>query len=149
VPDGRVALASFLSAFLACRRGSFETKIDEAVDSLLADATDGGMTMADIRAFATGEIGLTIMSLSPEVMESDEPPMVIGMGISDRAAAEAFVGGLAEDVVTDTYGSATLYVDEDATVAVADEWILLSPQVDQIQAAVDVLDGSAPSLAET
>jgi hypothetical protein len=150
LPDGQgESLASFLSAFPGfADEGSFQTKIDEAVDSLLADATEGEITIADIRAFATGEIGLTITSLSAEVMESDEPPMVIGVGISDRAAAEAFVAGLAEDVETETYGSATLYVDDEATVAVADEWILLSPQADQIEAAVDVLDGSAPSLAE-
>jgi hypothetical protein len=150
LPDGQgESLASFLSAFPGfADEGSFETKIDEAFDSLLADATDGEITMEQIRAFATGEIGLSITSLSPEVMESDEPPMVIGMGISDRAAADAFVAGLVGDAESEVYGSATLYTEDDATVAVADEWILLSPETDLIEAAVDVLDGSAPSLAD-
>ncbi len=45
LPDGQgESLASFLSAFPGfADEGSFETKIDEAVDSLLADATDGGI----------------------------------------------------------------------------------------------------------
>jgi hypothetical protein len=150
LPDGQAeSLANFLSAFPGfADEGSFATKLDEAFDSLLTDATGGEATMADIRAFATGEIGLTITSLSPEGMDSDEPPMVIGVAISDRAAAESFVGEHAVDVETEVYGSATLYMDEDATIAVADEWILLSPQVEEVQAAVDVLDGDAPSLAD-
>ena len=42
----------------------------------------------------TGEIGLAITSLSRRgSWTSDEPPMVIGVGISDRAAAETFVSG--------------------------------------------------------
>ena len=149
MPDGQAeSLASFLSAFPGfADEGSFQLKIDEAIDSLLEDVSDGTVTMSDL-AFVTGELGLAITSLSPEVLESDEPPMVIGVGISDRAAADTFMSGMLEGVAPDVYGSANVYAADDATVAVADEWVLISPQADEIHAAIDVLDGSEPSLAE-
>ena len=81
-------------------------------------------------------------------MASDEPPMVIGVGISDREAAETFVSGMLEGVAPEVYGSANVYAADDATVAVADEWVLMSPLVDEVHAAIDVLDGNEPSLAE-
>ena len=47
MPDGQAeSLASFLSAFPGfADEGSFQLKIDEAVDSLLEDASDGTVTM--------------------------------------------------------------------------------------------------------
>jgi hypothetical protein len=150
MPDGQAeSLAGFLSAFPGfADEGSFQLKVDEALDGLIAEASQGAVTMSDIRAFATGEIGVAIMELSAEAMESDEPPMVIGFGISDSAAADTFVAGMLEGAEAEAYGSATLYDTEDAAVAVTAEWVLLSPQLEQVQAAVDVLDGNAPGLAD-
>jgi hypothetical protein len=149
LPDGQAeALASFMSAFPGfADEGSFQLKVDEALDAFVSDATEGAVTVSELQAFLTGEVGLAITELTPEAMEADEPPMIIGGRISDRAAADAFVSEMLDGATPEAYGSASLYTTPDASLAVADEWILISPDLALVQASVDVLDGSVPSLA--
>ena len=149
MPDGQgEALAEFMTAFPGfADAGSFQLKLDEAVDGLIAEASDGAMSMSDLQGFLTGELGLSLTDLSAEVMDSDQPPMLIGIGISDRAAAETFVSGVLPSASPESYGTTSIYSDEDAAVAVHDAWILLAPDADQVKAGIDVLDGNAPSLA--
>jgi hypothetical protein len=78
---------------------------------------------------------------------SSEPPIVIGLAITDRATAEAALSGAAEGATSETYGDATLYSDGEVTFGVTDAWILISPEADEVRGAVDTLAGTSPSLA--
>jgi hypothetical protein len=82
-------------------------------------------------------------------MESDQPPMLIGLAITDRATVESAITAVAEDGSTETYEAATIVsTADDTVVGITDGWVLLSPEVDEVKAAVDTLAGTNPSLAD-
>lgn len=150
LPGGQgEALAQFLTAFPGFADAeSFPTKRDELIGGLvqMIDAEDAA-EVTGLLSSLTGEIGLAITSLTAEDMTADEPPMVIGLAITDRATVEAAIAGAAEDATSETYGDATLYSDGDVTIGVTDGWVLISPEADEVQGAVDTLAGTNPSLA--
>jgi hypothetical protein len=157
MPGGQgEALAQFLTAFPGFADAeSFPTKRDEIIGSLveMLDSEDADQ-IAGLLSSLTGEIGLAITSLTPEVLEMDtdataaeDPPMVIGLAITDRAAVEAGIAGAAADATSETYGDATLFSDGETTIGVTDGWALLSPYADEVKGAVDTLAGTNPSLA--
>jgi hypothetical protein len=155
MPGGQgEALAQFLTAFPGFADAeSFPTKRDEIIDGLVGmiDGEDADQISGLLSAL-TGEVGLAITSLTAEDLQMDEmgsaePPMVIGLAITDRASVEAAMAGAAEDATSETYGDATLYSDEDVTFGVTDGWVLISPEADEVKGAVDTVAGTNPSLA--
>jgi hypothetical protein len=153
--DQAEALPQFMTAFPGfADAGSFGLKSDQLLDDLFDEATDGAMSYSgDLKDFLTGEMGLAVMDIE-SAMNGDDPAMVIGIAISDRAAAQSFLdlmlaGQDGDDARTEeTYGAAQIVSDDSTAVALTDEWILISPSVDDIKASVDILAGTAPSLAD-
>ena len=148
------ALAEFMTAFPGfADTGSFELKVGEAVNGLIGEATGGAVSGVDVLAsFATGEAGLALMDLAAAATGSTELPMLVGVAISDRAAAEAFVdtlmSSLGADVSEEAYGDARILSSEGTSVGITAEWLLLSQTVDMIKAGVDTIEGVTPSLAD-
>jgi len=155
LPGGQEeALASAMTAFPGfADDGSFRMKLEQGLDGFIGDATNGAVTYSgEIKSFFSGEIGLAL----PNVMEAamagaDDPDILLGFSISDRAAAESFVTLMtanAGDAMTEEdYGGSTIVGDGSASLAVTDEWILVSNVADLVKAGLDVLSGAAPSLA--
>jgi hypothetical protein len=157
MPDGQGdALAQMLTALpgFADVEG-FPTKREEIIDSLVQMAgAEDTEAISGLLSSLTGEIGLAITSLSAEDVEMDEdmvaaePPMIVGLAITDRAAVESAMTGMVEDATTEAYGAATIISDDSTTVGITDGWVLISPQADEVKAAVDTLAGTTPSLAD-
>ena len=62
--------------------------------------------------------------------------------------AGALLAEMAGDVTAETYGDTTILSDGSTAVAIHGDWLLLSNDVDQVKAAIDVLDGTVASLAD-
>lgn len=159
MPDGQAeALAEFMTAFPGfADAGSFGLKSDQLIDGLVEQMTDGALSFSgEIEDFATGEIGLALTDIEAMMSNGsgDEPPMLLGIAISDRAAADSFLDmllamdGAENDMTEQMYGDTAIRSDGSTAVAVTDEWILVSPEVASIEAGIDALDGTAPSLAD-
>lgn len=150
------ALAQFMTAFPGfADAASFGLKVEEAANGLIGEATDGAISSIDVlSAFATGEAGLALMDLAAaaEAPSGGDLPMLVGVAISDRAAAEAFagvmMGQMGADVTEETYEGASIIGVEGTTLGITDEWLLLSPTVELVKAGIDASQGTAPSLAE-
>lgn len=148
------ALPQFMTAFPGfADAASFGLKSDQLIDGLFEQATDGALTYSgELQDFLTGEMGLALTDIE-SAMNGDDPAIVIGIAISDRAAAQSFLDLMlagrddSDPLAEESYGSAQLISDDSTAVALTDEWILISPTVDEVKASVDILDGSAPSLA--
>jgi hypothetical protein len=164
MPDGQAeAMADFMSAFPGFTdTGSFMLKVHEALDGLLGDASNGQLSYTeDLAPFMTGEIALGVTDLAaaamadPSTTES-QPPVLVGVAISDAEAASAFIDemvqGASSDVVVteEPYGATNILTSGDGqmSLALADDWILLAPTADTVKTGIDVLAGEAPSLAE-
>jgi len=154
MPDGQAeALAEFMTAFPGfADAGAFQLKLDEVLDGLISDATDGAIVFSgEMESFLTGEIGLALMDVVDASMGGGDPEMLVGIAISDRAGAESFVELLTADpeapIVEEAYSDTSIISKEDASLAVTDEWILLSPTADLVKTGIDVLGGEA-SLAD-
>ena len=164
MPDGQAeAMADFMSAFPGFTdSGSFMLKVQEALDGLLADATDGQLSYTeDLAPFLTGEISLGVTDLAaaamadPSTMES-QPPVLIGVAVSDAEAASAFIDEMVQNapdgvvVTEEPYGATNILTSGDGqmSLAVAGDWILLAPTADTVKTGIDVLAGEEPSLAE-
>jgi hypothetical protein len=150
------ALASAMTAFPGfADSGSFRLKIDQALDGLIGDATDGAVNFTgEIQSFFSGEIGLAL----PNVMEAalsggDDPDILLGIAINDRGAAESFLA-LMTASSTDSrseedYAGSTIVSDDSMALALTDEWILVSQQAELVKAGLDTLAGNNPSLADS
>jgi hypothetical protein len=154
MPDGQgEALAEFMTAFPGfADSASFELKADELIDGLVQQATNGALTYSgEIESFLTGEIGLGMSNVIESSMSGGTPDILAGIAISDRAGAQSFVDLLsagATEATEEAYGSTSIISQEDMALAVHDEWILVGQTVDQVKAGIDVLDGTAPGLAD-
>jgi hypothetical protein len=157
MPDGQAeALASFMTAFPGfADAGSFGMKTDEMIDGLVEQISGGALTFSgEMESFMTGEMGLALTDIESAAMSGTDPVILIGVGISDRAAAESFMdllmAGSAADgeLSEETYGSTAIVSDPTTAMAIHDEWILLSQDADQVKASIDTLEGAGPSLAD-
>jgi hypothetical protein len=149
MPDGQAeALAEFMTAFPGfADAGAFDMKLNEVLDGLVGDMTDGALAYSgEMESFITGEIGLALMDVVDASMSGGEPEMLVGIAVSDRAGAESFLDLLtasAEAPVEETYSDTSIVTSDDASIAVTDEWILLSPTADLVKTGIDVLGGEA------
>jgi hypothetical protein len=150
-------VAEFMTAFPGfADAGSFEMKADELVDGLISQLTGGAMTMSgELEEAITGEIGLAMMDVMEAAMGgSDEPPVIIGVALDDREAAESFMDMLlaAANVEGETteqmYGDTAIVSDPSTAMAMHDEWLLMSPDVESVKAGIDALEGTEDSLAD-
>lgn len=157
LPDGQMeAMAEFMTAFPGfADSGSFEMKLEEALDGLMADGSGGDFNYTeDLAPLMTGEVGLGLMNVAEAAMGNVEPDILAGIAVSDAAAGSAFVDGLTasqvgEALVAETYGDVTILSDDGTAIAAVGDWVLLAPGVDIVKTGIDVLAGAEPSLADT
>jgi len=130
MPDGQAeALAEFMTAFPGfADAGAFDMKLDEVLDGLVGDMTDGALAYSgEMESFITGEIGLALMDVVDASMSGGEPEMLIGIAVSDRAGAESFIELLTADpetpIVEEIYSDTSIFSKDDASLAVTDEWL--------------------------
>jgi hypothetical protein len=157
MPDGQAeALADFMTAFPGfADAGSFGMKTDEIVDGLVEQVTDGALTFSgEMESFLTGEMGLAMTDLESAAMTSEDPLLLVGIAVSDRAGAESFMelltAGAAADgeLSEEMYGNTAIVSNASSAIAVHDEWILASQDAEQVKAGIDALEGTVPSLAD-
>lgn len=144
---------------------ALDTKIDELLDQVVSQASDGAASWTgDIDPWSNRQLGLALLEIpasaggQPGDDDDDDdddhdgpPPLVIGLGVKDRAALEARIAAFlpTDDVTTEQYqGTTVTTVDDDVSFAVTDQYLLVSPDADDVKASLDVLAGRAPSLAE-
>lgn len=149
------ALAQMLTAFPGfADTSSFDMKLEELLSGL---GSEMGLEVPMDEVFGdvlTGEIGLAIVDFDEAVMSGTDPLVLVGMAIADPDMAQAMLDDLTAEAAADGSASEEMYADtaiiSDATTAAAvhADWLLLSNDVEQVKASIDVLDGSAESLAD-
>jgi hypothetical protein len=157
MPGGQdEALAEMMTAFPGfADAGSFDMKVDEVIAGLGAQmgvATPEGDLIGDVM---TGEIGIALGDLE-SMVAGEDLSMLIGMALADADAAGVMVDALVADAGTFTdssYNDVSIYTDDvtsdpPMSVAVHDDWMLIGTGQEMVQSSIDVLDGSAPSLAQ-
>ena len=107
--DQRQATAEFLSHFPGfADQAALETKLDETLDRLIGDGTDGSTTYTtDIKPWFDGELAFSVGpipagALSGDAADKTEPRALFLMSIKDQAAATAFFDELLTDSQTPT-----------------------------------------------
>jgi hypothetical protein len=156
LPAGQdAALAQFLTAFPGfADPGAFQLKLDEALAAISAQV---GASMPEgdlIGDVLTGEIGVGVSDLEA-TMDGSPPSLIVGLGVADPAAAaslfDALVAESGSTFTQETYADVEILTDDSSSqplsVALDGDWLLLGTGSETVQAAVDVLDGSAESLA--
>ena len=157
MPGGQAdALAQMMTAFPGfADTGSFDLKVDELMSGLTAEL---GVTMPEgdlVGDVLTGEIGLAVADLE-RAMTGGTPAVLLGMAVADAAAAgtvmDALIAGSEAPLTESTYNDVTIYTDSGSdtpmSVAMHGDWVVVGTGEEQVQASIDVLDGSAPSLAQ-
>jgi hypothetical protein len=137
---------------------ALDAKVNELLDQVVSQVSSGGASWTgDIDPWSDRQFGIALLELpasptSPTTTTADEPPaMVIGLGVRDRAALESRLATFLAQapISTEQYAGATITtVDDDVSYAVTDRYLLVAPDADDIKASLDVLAGTAPSLAE-
>lgn len=157
--DQHDQLAAFMSHFPGFADPStFDTKIDEMLDQALSQASKGAATWTgNVKPWSNGQFAMAITSL-PASAATDgaaAPSIVVGLGISDRAALEAQIAQLhlgpsaSPAASPETYQGATIVTSDDGrtSFAISDTYLLFSNSRADLQASLDTLAGSAPGLA--
>jgi hypothetical protein len=124
--DQRRAVGEFLSNFPGfADQAALETKLDEVLDELIEEATDGDQSYtADIEPWFDGELAMSVGPLPPasSVLEGsaamDEARALALVSIKDAAIAGAWFDAAIKDsgatTTTETYNGATLTVVAEA-----------------------------------
>jgi hypothetical protein len=143
------ALAQMLTAFPGfADTASFDMKVDELLSGLAAEM---GLerTEADLVGdVLTGEMGLSIGDLGAAIMGGGDPAMLVGLAVADPALAAMLLESMAGDVDEEIYSGTTILSDLSTSGAIHEGWMLLSNDISQVKTAIDVLDGTVPSLAD-
>ena len=156
-PDGQMdSVAEVMSAFPGfADPGSFELKVDELLNGLMGQATGGEFSYTDgVEPLMTGEVGLGLMNVIEAAMSGAEPDLLAGVAVSDSAAASELVASLTlsetgAELVEESYGSTSVFSDDENAIAVAGDWVLMSPSAEAVKAGIDVIAGDQPSLADS
>jgi hypothetical protein len=143
------ALAQMLTAFPGfADSGSFNLKVDELIAGL-AEEMGLETTEADLVGdVLTGEMGLAVGDLGAAMMNADDPAVLVGLAVADPVMAAMLLESMAGDVGEEVYGGTTIRSDLSTSAALHEGWMLLSNDVEQVKTAIDVLDGTVPSLAD-
>lgn len=159
--DQREQLIAFLGSFPGfADPAAFDTKLDETLDQMLGGDASPISWTEDIKPWFGGQVMLGVPAL-PDLsvsMDSAEATAlaVAALGVTDRAALDAAVakllGPMEDDVTTEVHGDTTIFVVEDSgtltALAPTDDLLLFGNDLEPVRAALDVLDGSSPSLAD-
>ena len=146
--DQRAELAEFLSKFPGfADQAALETKLDEVLDELLQQATDGQQTFStDIKPWFDGEIAVALGDPATAETRKDGPGLAL-ISIKDEALANAWLDGVLADVgatpTTETYGDTQLRVWTEPTTgatsafAIVDGKVAIAGDDVAVKAAID------------
>jgi hypothetical protein len=150
--DQRAAVASFMSKFPGfADQAAIETKVDEVLDRLVADASAGEESYsADIKPWFGGEVAFSFGAL-PDPADAATTPTVLGsmralllVSVKDEAAArtwlDATIAASAGATSTEAYGGTTLTLLGDGgegAFALIDGKVAVVGDVASVRAAVD------------
>jgi hypothetical protein len=163
--DQRQNVAEFLSKFPGfADQAALDTKIDEVLDRLVSDASDGKQTFTqDIKPWFDGQIGFAagplpaLDAVDPAAAAKDAHGVLL-VSIKDAALARTwFTSTLSEAGATgtpETYDGTELIVfgtadmPAKAAFAVADDKVAIVGDVTSVKAAIDTNGSSAVATSE-
>ncbi len=154
--DQKRAIGEFLSKFPGfADQAALDTKLDEVLDRLVSDATDGEQTFtADIKpwfdgemAFAVGPVPEVAAQVTPEAMAGAARGLLL-MSIKDEALARTWFDGVMSGSgvqgTAESYAGVELLVFTDpgmpgleAAFAIVDGKVAVAGDVASVKAAVD------------
>lgn len=171
------ALRDFLGAFPAIEGIDLDRPLHEQlvekVDEMLADSEAGITWEADVAPWFDGSLAVAVSDIPvdelsaapinpmdpsvPLPLGGEVPPVVLALGVSDRAAAEAAIDRIlasaeAPAPVETVHGGVTISSVGDGTDAASwalvDDLLLLGPTVEGVTAALDTHADPNATLAE-
>jgi hypothetical protein len=163
--DQRQNVAEFLSKFPGfADQAALDTKLDEVLDRLVSDASDGKQTFTqDIKPWFDGQIGfaagpLPALDAADPAAAAKDAHGVLLVSIKDAALARTwFTSTLSEAGATgtpETYDGTELIVfgtadmPAKAAFAVADDKVVIVGDVASVKAAIDTNGSSAVATSE-
>jgi hypothetical protein len=135
---------------------AFDTKLDETLDQLLGGPSSPLSWTEDIKPWFSGQLMFGVADV-PAMDATVDPgaaaaAAITALGVTDRAALDAalakLLAGSGDSVTSEAYAGTTISTVGDMAVAPTDTLLLFSNDADQVKAALDVLGGSEPSLAD-
>ena len=148
--DQHEQLAAFMAHFPGFADPStFDTKLDQILDQALSSATGGSATWTgNIRTWTNGQVGAGLLALPADMSSDEQPSVVIGVTVTDRAALEVQLATMTtSDVSTEDYSGTTITTSGNSAYAITDQYLLVSAAAADVKVSLDVLAGSVPSLA--
>jgi hypothetical protein len=163
--DQRQAVAEFLSNFPGfADQAALESKLDETLDRLLADATDGSQSYtADIKPWFDGEVAFSVGPIPADALSGGAPAAtapraLLLISIKDATAASAWFGALLAEggiqTTTETYqgvqvtvvsAGAEVFAQEFGAFAILGGNVAVLGDLASVKAAIDT--GGTQSLA--
>ena len=137
-------------------------QLADRLDELLAEEGAGVSWSADVEPWFDGRAGMALLDVPTQAMTGDmpmgevaEPSMVVLLGVTDRALAEASIERLiaaAEETVAfteQTHAGVTIRVAADeGAYALTDDQLLIAPRADDVIIALDAHADGTNALGE-
>ena len=171
------ALRDFLGAFPAIEGLDLERPLSdqlaERLDEMLADEGASVTWADDVAPWFDGRVALAVPELPAELLavppidsldpetpfptSATEPPVVVMLGVTDRAAAAAAIdrivaeAGQSISFEETTHAGVTVNVmrgDEPGAWALVDDQLLFAPSAEEVNAAIDAHADPSATLAE-
>jgi hypothetical protein len=156
--DQRQEVGEFLSKFPGfADQAALESKLDEVLDRLISQGTDGKQTFTkDIKPWFGGQLGFAVgpIPASTQGASASDARALMLLSIKDAALAQAWFASTMQQAglttTTETYNGAELtvftdakVVDEQAAFTIVDGKVALAGDIASVKAAVDTKGGSA------
>ena len=160
--DQREQLMSFLGHLPGFADPSaFDTKLDETLDQMLGGPGSPISWTQDVKPWFGGQIMLGVSSVPPMdpsgTMTTQTAPVVIAIGSTDRTALDASLAKLVSgpnmaSVTSEDYAGTTIWSSDSGSsitaLAPTDGLLLLSNDITELKASLDLLAAGGPSLAD-
>jgi len=147
--DQHDQLAAFMAHFPGfADPAAFDTKLNQVLDQALSSSTGGSATWTgNIQTWSNGQVGVGILALPTTA--GAQPSFVVGLGLRDRAALESQLTTMlgTRTATTQDHAGTTITTAGNVSYALTDAYLLVSPAVADVESSLDVLAGTAPSLA--
>ncbi len=157
--DQRQEVGEFLSKFPGfADQAALESKLDEVLDRLVSQGTDGKQTFTkDIKPWFGGQLGFAVGPIpagGAQGASAGDARALMMLSVKDAALAQAWFTSTMQQAgvtaTTETYNGATLtvftdakVVDEQAAFTIVDGKVALAGDIASVKAAVDTKGSSA------
>ena len=136
-------------------------QLGEHVDEMLAGEDTDLTWAADVAPWFDGRISFAVLDIPVGAMSGElpaateeAPPMVVLLGVTDRAAAEASIERLLDEAdapafTEQDHDGVTIHVsDDEGAYALAADQLLLAPRAEDIATALDAHRDTSSTVAE-